>query len=233
MKNYFNNYPLSKIGLLVIPVIILIVLMEIYFPDSVPEGFQSFILAFEFAKTPDDINTLLEPLTPEEIWKTDVGNVLDYGYMIFYVSLLIAIFKVLSKKLNIKYLKMGVYISIIVFLGDFFENIFLLKLTDNYSDSVQENEMISNLHFLQIFTWIKWYSLTILFALFYSIFYKEKWYLKIPMVVFLFPLLYIIASPERTPEMLTNFTNSIFFCFAVLVLFLFITPKKWIEKNRR
>ncbi len=233
MKDYFKNHPLGKIGLFVIPIIIFIILMEMFFPDLAPEGFQSFILAFEFAQTPADINNLFGNLSAEEIWKTDVGNYLDYGYMILYTSLLISAFNKLAKELNIKYLRIGIYISILVFLSDFIENIFLLKLTTNYLDSGQEAEMISNLHFLNIFTWAKWFSLSILFALLYSIFYKEKWYIKIPMVVFLFPLLYLIASPERTPEMLTNFTNAIFCCFAVLVLFLFITPKKWLEKNRR
>ncbi len=232
MINFFKNHPFAKTGLISLPLIVFVIVMGFLFPKYESNGFGSFIIAFEFAKTPFDINALLEPLSRDEVRKVNIGNYIDYGFMITYTVFLITSFWRCSEQLNKKFIKTGIYIAMIVLIADFIENIFLLKLTDNYVNISSQSDMISNLYYLKIFTWIKWFSLSILFTVFYSIFYNEKWHIGIPAVVFLFPLLYLIASPSRTPEMLTTFTNSILLCFACLVLFLFITPKKWIEKNR-
>lgn len=231
MKNYFKKHPLAKTGLLGVPLIIFVIFMGFFFPRKAPENFGSFIVAFEFAKTPAELRMLFDPLTLEEVQKIDIGNYLDFGFMITYSTLLVVAFWKLSQLFNKKFLKAGVFIAIVILISDFFENLFLLRLTENYLNFSMEGEIISNLNYLSIFTWTKWISLSVIFSLFYTVFYKQKWYLEIPAAIFLFPLLYFIASPGRTPEILTNFTNSVFFCFACFIMFLIVSPKKWIERT--
>jgi hypothetical protein len=229
MKHYFQTHPFSKIGILVIPILLFNLLMGQCFPKAAPEKFSSFIVAFEFARTPEDIHTLFGDLTVKAIHKIDIGNYLDFGFMVTYTTLLILSFLKFSKELNKKWLKSGIVLAVIVFLGDFTENIFLLRLTDNFLTSSPENTIISNLAGLHVFTWIKWAGLSICFTLLYSLFYKNKWFAKVTGVIFLLPLLFLFAMPDRSPQWLTIFTNLIFLCFTILIVYLFVyrkTPDK-------
>ncbi|QGY47066.1 hypothetical protein GM418_26415 [Maribellus comscasis] len=226
MKNYFKNYPLAKTGFFVIPLVVFTIVMGIFFPESAPEHFSSFIIAFEFAQSPDDINLLLSPLSAKEIRQVDVGNYLDFGFMIVYTALLIKAFEKCAQLLDKKILKTGIFIAIVVLISDVAENIFLLRLTSNHINQSLNSEIMSNLDYLKIFTWTKWISLSVLFTFFYALVYNLRWLFKIIGVIFLFPLLYLIAAPEQSPEMLSNFTNSIFLCFFTLIIFLFLYRKK-------
>ncbi|HKI87716.1 MAG TPA: hypothetical protein VKA38_01730 [Draconibacterium sp.] len=231
MKNYFQTHPFWKIGVLIIPLVLFIFLMGRFFPKEAPEGFSSYIVAFEFAKTPADLQQLLGNLPKKAIHKIDVGNLLDFGFMATYTALLILSFLRFSKEFSKKWLKLGVVLAIIILLGDFTENIFLLRLTDNFLTSAPEETIVSNLSRLHIFTWIKWGTLAVAFFLLYTIFYRKKWYIEIVGVTVIFPLLFLIATPKHTPQILTVFTNSIFLCFAVLMVYLFVYQKKVHKKS--
>ncbi len=217
--------------MLVIPLLFFILLMGQFFPKEAPEGFSSFIVAFEFVQTPADLQLLLGNFSANTIHKIEVGNFLDYGFMLTYTTLLILSFLKFSKTFNKKWLKLGAGMAIIIFLADFSENIFLLRLTDNFLNSAPEKMIVSNLTRLHIFTWIKWSVLAVAFSLIYAIFYKKKWYIGIVGIVFIFPLLLLIAAPEYTPKILTIFTNAIFLCFALLIVYLFVYRKKRHKKN--
>jgi hypothetical protein len=208
-------------GILAIPLIIFIILMGQYFPAEAPEGFSSFIVAFEFARTPADIQLLFSGLPETVIRNVDVGNYLDYGFMITYTTLLILSFLKFSKELNKKWLKLGAIIAIGVFVADFTENIFLLRITDNFLASAPGDTISSNLTGLHFFTWLKWGGLSVSFALFYPLFFRKKWYVGIAGVVFLLPLLFLLGIPKQSPFWLTIFTNLIFLCFAILIFYLF------------
>ncbi|MCA1759343.1 MAG: hypothetical protein LC658_06205, partial [Bacteroidales bacterium] len=74
MKNYFSKYPFARTGLFIFPILILALSMEFYFPSDAPEGYKSFIVAFEFARTPEEIQTLFSGLSPETIKNIDKAN---------------------------------------------------------------------------------------------------------------------------------------------------------------
>ena len=217
--------------MLVIPLLLFIILMGQFFPKEAPEGFPSFIVAFEFAQTPADLQLLLGNFSSNAIHKIDVGNFLDFGFMLTNTALLILSFLKFSKTFHKKWLKLGAGLAIIIFLADFSENIFLRRLTDNFLTSAPEETIVSNLTGLHIFTWIKWGVLAVAFSLFYSIFCKRKWYIGIVGIVFIFPLFLLVAAPEHTPQILTIFTNTIFLCFALLIVYLFMYRKKRHKKS--
>ncbi|HKL33103.1 MAG TPA: hypothetical protein VJ919_11240, partial [Tangfeifania sp.] len=89
MKNYFKLHPYARIGLLAIPVVLLTILMENYFPEFKSEGYSNFIVAFEFADSLKDLNLLLGSLAPVDIERIDTGNYIDFGFMVAYCFFLI------------------------------------------------------------------------------------------------------------------------------------------------
>ena len=136
---YFKNHPFAKSGLLAIPLLIFIVLMGDYFPKKTPEGFQSFIVAFEFAQSIQDLNVLFSGLSAEEIQKIDIGNYFDFGFMLTYSIFLISLFRKASKEFKRKWLITGILFSVIALFSDFFENLILLEITKVYSTNLNES----------------------------------------------------------------------------------------------
>ena len=80
MEDYFNTHPFAKIGILAVPLVIFMILMEIFFPKLHHEEYHSFITAFEFARTPADLHTLFNGFTDETFRNVDIGNYIDFGF---------------------------------------------------------------------------------------------------------------------------------------------------------
>ena len=230
MKNYFQTHPFSKVGLLVIPLLFFIILMGQFFPNKAPEEFSSFIIAFEFAKIPADIQQLFNGLNEKIIRNVNIGNYLDYGFMATYTLLLALSSLKFSKEFDKKWLRMGIFLAMLAFIGDFTENIYLLRLSDDFLAKASKESFISNLACLHFFTWLKWGGLSVCFAFLSYLFFKGKWYSKIVGVTFMLPLLFLLTIPGNRPQMLTIFTNIIFLCFTLLIVYLFIYQK---EKHKK
>lgn len=226
MKKYFQTHPLAKTGFLGIPLLFFVILMGTYFPKHAPEGFQSFIIAFEFTKTSQNLFDLFKNLSDSEIHKINIGNFLDYGFMFTYTALLIISFWKFSILLKKKILQFGILLPILVFIFDFSENIFLLRLSENVVNADEQSMIINNLFYLNLFTWSKWITLALIFFILYSVYSKQNMIYKILGIIFLFPLIFAIVASKRTPESLSIFTSSIFLAFALLIVYLFIFRKE-------
>jgi len=174
-----NIKAIQLTGLLYI--ILLIVLLGI-FPSGapgLPNGFKTPIVAFEFARTPEDIRAIFD-ITPAEareayIEKMDRGNRLDFVFMAVY-SLFLFLFSVKCHEAGRnKILLMGALFSITALAGDIIENIQLLGITENIAvGTFQEH-----LHLLHFFTWIKWMSICLVFAVLSLYFYRGTVFSKI------------------------------------------------------
>ena len=116
---YFKKHPFAITGLFAIPLLVFIGLMGDYFPLKTPEGYQSFIVAFEFAQTIQDINVLFSSLSEIEIQKIDIGNYIDFGFMLTYSLFLISLFKKASKEFNKKWLAAGILLAVIALFSHF------------------------------------------------------------------------------------------------------------------
>jgi len=174
-SKYFKTYPFAKIGLLAIPLLAFIFLMDNYFPKTAPAGFQSFIIAFEFAQTPADIFLLFKNISPQTIINIDLGNYFDFGFMLTYSIFLGLMFRKATLIFKKKWLLIGIPLTIIILGSDVVENIFLLEITKIYSLHINELVLLPLLQKLHFITWLKWGTLSLAFLLFAVELFKRSW----------------------------------------------------------
>ncbi|MBI9075416.1 MAG: hypothetical protein JEZ02_08410 [Desulfatibacillum sp.] len=162
-------------GLIGLLVVLMSTAMLFVFPTKapgLPEGFATPIIAFEFAKSPADIITLFGPKdSPERdamVRSMDLGNKLDYVYMVLYTAFL-ALFSVQVVRrtgLRIFYLAAG--LAGVALVGDALENLRLFAITS----SLDTMDIEADLAALHVFTWAKWGSLALIFPALSPYFFK-------------------------------------------------------------
>jgi hypothetical protein len=233
MKKYFDTHPFAKIGMFAIPLLLFMILMEIYFPKFHHEDYQSFIIAFEFARAPEDIHALFSGFTPETLKNVDIGNYIDFGFMMTYTLFLIIFFYNAAKTFNQKWLLSGIPFALLVLSADIIENIFLLKITGIYSPTMADSELIPLLNKLHFATWIKWGGLAIIFALFSIRSMGRKILKHFEGVVFIIPVLLIFWALSNDPMGVSRFTLSIALAFFLLLFYCFWYKSKKIEKLKK
>jgi hypothetical protein len=224
--NYFKNHPFAKGGFLAIPLIVFVVLMGSYTPQKALVGFDSFIIAFEFAQTEEEVDTLFINLSPETIKNIDTGIYLDFGFMITYSFFLALYFAKSVRIFNKKWLLAGIPLSVIIFLGDFFENILLLKITQIYYTGLNKIALVSILEKLHIITWVKWGGLALAFMMISLVLFKGNWLCKLGALACLLPLLFSSIALNNSPAVISIFTHTIFTSFTVLVFYSFLFRNK-------
>jgi hypothetical protein len=177
-----KNKPFIKAGYLGLAVIAMSVALLFVFPSkapSLPEGFMTPIIAFEFIQSPDEVfqmfggNDLAARTTMKDAM--DLGNRLDYVYMILY-SMFLLLFSVTCKKITRNpYYFAGAGIALVVLAGDAMENIQLLGITANLS----AGDITPYLEPLYLFTWIKWGGIAMIFLVLFPWFLRGGLYSKI------------------------------------------------------
>jgi hypothetical protein len=233
MKNYFNTHPFAKIGILAVPLLLFMILMEIFFPKTHHNEYQSFIIAFEFTRTPADLHSLFNGFTDDTFRNIDIGNFIDFGFMIIYTLFLILFFQKAASTFNKKWLLTGIPFALIVLLADVVENIYLLKITALYTPEISDSELIPLLNKLHFFTWIKWGGLALIFALFSVRSMGRKILKHIEGVVFIIPVLLIFWALSNDPMGVSRFTLSIALAFFLLLFYCFWYKTKKIEKLKK
>jgi len=229
--NYFKTHPMARVTAILTPILLIcVILMGYYSPKQAPEGFKSFILAFEFAKTPEEISLLFENFSIENFNFIDMGIYIDFGFMVAY-SLLLAIFFIKSAEiLKQKWLLLGIPLSIVIFFGDFFENIILLKITQIGRFGIDDISLTSLLEKLHFITWIKWGGLALAFIMISIALIKGNWLSKIGALVCLSPFLLSFFALNNSPAILSIFTQSVFASFAVLIFYSFLFQKTYLNE---
>lgn len=221
MKEFFTHHPFAKFGLLAVPMLIFILIMETHFPKVTPEGYQSFIVAFEFVRTPEQLHQLFNGLTSQDFSDIDKGNMYDFGFMLFYSLFLFLFFRKAKHVFDQKWLISGAVFSVIILIADFSENMALLKLTEIYSSEMDNKLLIPVLNRLHVFTWIKWSGLAISFAMFSRKMLGKRILLNIEGVALIFPVIFGVWALTGSPEGISKFTLSITLAFALLILYSF------------
>lgn len=221
MKHYFKTHPFAKIGIIAIPLLLFMILMEIFFPKTHPEEIQSFIIAFEFANTPEQIHQLFNGFTAETFRNIEIGNYIDFGFMVTYTLFLALFFYNAAKTFNKKWLLTGIPLSIIVLFADVMENVYLLQITGIYTPSVTDAALISVLNKLHLVTWIKWGGLAVIFALFSVRSMGRRIIAHVEGIVFIIPLLFSFWALSNDPMGISRFTLSIALAFFLLLLYCF------------
>lgn len=224
--NYFKNHPFGINGLFAFPLLVFVVLMGDYFPLKSPEGYQSFIIAFEFTKTIQDINLLFSGLSVDEIQRINIGNYIDFSFMLTYSLFLISLFRKASKEFNKKWLKVGILLAAVALFSDILENLILLKITEIYLANLNESLFSQLLEKLHLITWLKWGTLTFNFLLFSVEIFRKNWLGKTVAFFCFLPVAVGFWAIGGTPIAITYFTNSIFLAFTVLIIYSFFYKKE-------
>jgi hypothetical protein len=163
-----SNKPFVKTGYLGLAVMMMSVLLLFVFPPkapSLPEGFFTPIIAFEFIQTKTEVIEMFggENITMrnEMARAMDLGNRLDYAYMCLYSAFLLMVSVTCARLSKNKYYYTGMVLALAVLAADALENVQLLGITVN----IATGNFDYQLRLLHLFTWIKWGGIALIFLL--------------------------------------------------------------------
>lgn len=109
-------------------------------------------------------------------------------------------------------------LSLVALVGDFSENQQLLALTDLFRADAPDQAFIGHLNRLAIFTWAKWLSLAVAFALAGWAIVSSSGMLRWLGLLLFLPIALSLWALTLAPAGLTYFTLSIFGAFGLLIL---------------
>src|SRR5437870_5380768 len=169
-------------GFIGITVVVMSFVLLSIFPSKAPgmtKGFFTPIIAYEFISTPQEVYLLFGQMnSPEQktmISAMDLGNRIDFLFMILYSSFLFTFSLICRKETGSKIFYACAAISILVMFGDLLENLQLLSITSK----IGAGDFTAELYYLKIFTWLKWGGICILFALFFTYFSRGNLYSRV------------------------------------------------------
>lgn len=225
-SSFFQQRPYAKAGLIAIPLIICMLVMGQHFPKGEVQGYKSKIIAFEFVKNEAEVRGVLDSLSAEELAGMDRGNYIDFAFMLCYGSFISFFFLLAYRRLEAKWLQVGILLGLIVFFGDLLENIQLLNISRAYTSDPEQMDIGAFISQLQLFTWIKWIGLGVALAMAANVLRQQGgiwqwigWGFFIPFV------LSIIAFVIQTPAWIERFTLSIFMGLGLLILLCFLVKR--------
>lgn len=149
--------------------------------NNLPSGFKTPIIAIEFIQTKAAIIKFFEVANVEK-YRSDLllGNCIDYIFMFLYSGLIACIGVFIFKDTNIKKMYLIFICSILMIIGDAFENYQLYQLTIKLRDFPDIVQSINSFNFyeihivlLKLFTWLKWSTIAISFLIFAPTFLKS------------------------------------------------------------
>lgn len=219
--SYCKKHPFAPAGFFIFPILALVISMEFYLPSNQPEGYKSFIVALEFAKTPTEIQNLFSGLSQNTIQNIDKANYIDFGFMLAYCLFLGLMFQKASSVFKRRWLLWGVFLSFVIFLADFSENLVLLNITKIYRLETGTDSLLPVLKNLRLFTWLKWGGLALTFVLFFFGMKKNTGLSKFIGAALLLPFPLAFWAFTHNPAVETGFVFSVFGAFAALFVFAF------------
>jgi hypothetical protein len=189
-SEFIKQRPYFFTGIAGLVVIVIALWIQLVFPKEsahMASGFSTPIIYFEFIQSPDEVNAFfgVENGRTNELFvkQMDRGNYADFAFMLAYSAFLFLFFRKLSAISELTWFKTGMILAVLALVGDLIENIQLLGITAN----LENGDFITQLLLLKLFTWIKWGSLAISFALFSFWLVKFKGFYRI--------IGYIVATP--------------------------------------
>lgn len=158
--------PFLKNAVLGVVLVITSLWLNRVFPSdapSLPAGFSTPIIAFEFVQTDDEVRRLFGVVGTD--WdrefseRMDAGNRIDFFYMVLY-SLFLSLFSITCANISgRKFFLAGAFLAILSLFADFMENVQLLGISAALPAGPFERELIR----LYAYTWLKWGALAFTF----------------------------------------------------------------------
>ena len=221
--------PFVRLTLFAIPLIVCMILMRNYFPQKAISGFSQWIIAFEFVRTHTEVENVFSGLTSEILKKVDIGNKIDFAFMLFYSGFLFFFFKKAKTHYKKFWLATGQILAILAFAGDFFENMQLLHITEHYHFSGENTHLNATVQKLQCFTWLKWLALACAISVAGFVFLADKNRIKWAGLLLFVPLLSgLVAFYLHSPDWINIFTLLVSSGLAVMLVSCF-----WLGRNAK
>ncbi len=221
-----KNRPFLLIGLIGLVIIAIVYFMEQTFPSSAPfmlKGFSKPITYYEFIQSPVEVEAFFglddyDFDSEKFIRDMNKGNKIDFLFAFVYSVFFFLFFKKLTQVSSKKWYKIGMILAVFAFIGDIVENIQLLQITSKLAEGGYEN----NLEWLFAFTWIKWWSLALGFALFGLWLVKLSGVLRYMGYVAWLPLILSFFALMQRGIYTELFTRSINIMFFVAISYCFM-----------
>ncbi len=221
--------PFFRTGLIGLALIFMSIVLLFIFParlPAMPDGFITPIIAFEFVRTVEDVKTIFGPEdTPARqaiIKAMDLGNKLDYIYMLLYSGLLALFSRTCARITKRKLFYIPVFLAGLALAGDALENIQLLGITANI-ETMDIGVYLDRLHPM---TWIKWGSLALIFLFLAPYFFKGGLYSKIIAVAGI--VCFLLAAGAFMHRSILNELfggiTAVMFVLMIIYCFVFKTP---------
>lgn len=150
--------------------------------NNLPSGFKTPIIALEFIQNKQEIKAFFQ-VENKAKYKADLllGNSIDYLFMTLYSIFLACI--AFSFKHQLTKIKMVLLLTLCVsmLLGDAFENYQIYQLITKFNGQSELFNAITSYNYydihitwLKLFTWIKWFSIALVFLIFAPLFLNIK-----------------------------------------------------------
>ena len=220
--------PFLKIGFLGLLVIGMGSVLLMVFPSKAPWMMDSFftpIIAFEFIQSQSEVYQFFGlPGSPDQlsmIKAMDLGNRLDYVFMVLYASFLFFFSFVCAKNTEQRYYYVACILSFVILVADIMGNIQLLRITAK----ITHHDFGKELLFLHWFTWIKWGGIIIIFLILAPYFFMGRVYSKLIASIGISSfILYVFAYFNRSVlNELLGLSVSLMFLLMIVYSFIFKT----------
>ena len=193
--------------------------------NNLPEGFHTPIIAFEFIKTHqevkhffqvDDLNTYM--------YKFDMVNRIDFIFMVCYSLFLASMAWTFYKITKFWPMLIAAFLSLLAWPADALENIQIAKIAEHYHNG----DIQDYLHYLNIFTWLKWGALAGTFLIMSNYFYKKGVFNIFTAIIT--TTTFILAMVAFFQRSFINELMSTFVVLSFLMLFIYALFYKKLEK---
>ena len=128
---------------------------------SLPPGFITPVMAFEFAATEQEVWQIFQP--PGSAAAMDRVNHWDFLFMAFYCLMLGAFALAAARQSGQRALIIAAALAPVILFADAMENVQLLGLT--HGTTLDGGSLAPQLARLRVYTWLKWGGLAIYFLL--------------------------------------------------------------------
>ena len=191
------------------------------------------VVTYEFASSPQQVYIIFSDesahLNTKLVKAIDFFNKIDFLFALVYGSFLMILFSIFKALTRKKIYSLALWLSLIAMIFDFAENTQLLQIT---SKLMNGENFASNLHLLQIFTWIKWSSLAVVLVIGGIFVVKQKSVLsKIIGIICFVPILLLVPA-MMIKSLQVNFAFTVVLGILGLLLFAYFDLKKAILSYR-
>ncbi len=234
MFQYLKKRPFAQVGLLAAPLLVCIFLLGKYSvtydegikncPSQVLQKYNQPIIAFEFAQSPQDIQSVIGCFNAAQINQIDLANRIDFGFMFFYSLFLLLFFRVAHQQLRSKWLLIAMILPFLTFFGDWIENIQLFELTEIFRSEGSTNAMDTSLQWLQVATWTKWLALALAIGMMGLVYLQYNRISKIIGIICFLPIIMALFAYNHSPVAINQFVASIFLSFFVAIVWSWFVP---------